>query len=120
MANGDMTQTRLTLLEGWTYQRIRKALREAPQVKQTLADTSDAELLKRLGTDEKSPEGLVYPDTYVFVPGTSDFDHLRRAYLAQQQLLTLQWQERDPELPLKTPYEALTLESRVKKEKVER
>jgi UPF0755 protein len=116
MANGDMTQTRLTLLEGWTYQRIRQALREAEQVKQTLGDTSDAELLKRLGATENSPEGLFYPDTYVFVPGTTDFDILRRAYHAQQQLLDTLWRDRDPQLPLKTPYEALILASIVEKE----
>ncbi|MGB3289808.1 MAG: endolytic transglycosylase MltG [Burkholderiaceae bacterium] len=116
MANGDMTQTRLTLVEGWTYQRIRQVLREAPQVKQTLGDTTDADLLRRLGSDEISPEGLFYPDTYVFVPGSSDFDILRRAYQAQRQLLDTMWNDRDPELPLKTPYEALILASIVEKE----
>ena len=116
MANGDMTQTQITLLEGWTYQRMRQALREDPQVKQTLAAVSDEELLRRLGAPESSPEGLFYPDTYVFVPGSADFDILRRAYHAQQQLLNTAWNERDPQLPLKTPYEALILASIIEKE----
>src|SRR3546814_19850480 len=84
MANGDMTQTRLTLLEGWTYQRIRQALREAPQGKQTLADPSDAELLKRLGSEEKRTDGLFHPEPYVFFPGTSTVKHLQPAYFAPQ------------------------------------
>ncbi len=116
MATGDMTQVRLTLVEGWTYQRVRQVLRESPAVKQTLQGVSDTELLKRLGAPYDSPEGLFYPDTYVFTPGTSDFDILRRAYQAQQQLLEELWAERDPDLPLKSPYEALILASIVEKE----
>lgn len=116
MASGDMTQVRLTFPEGWTYAQIRAALRASPDVRQTLEHTSDAELLQRLGLDERSPEGLFYPDTYVFSPGTSDFDILRRAALAGSQLLARAWADRDPDLPLKTPYEALILASIVEKE----
>ncbi|MGB6105991.1 MAG: endolytic transglycosylase MltG [Pusillimonas sp.] len=116
MVSGDMTQTRLTLVEGWTYQRMRQALREDPKVRQTLEGVSDEALLQRLGATASSPEGIFYPDTYVFAPGTSDFDILRRAHHAQQELLETLWNERDPDLPLKTPYEALILASIVEKE----
>ena len=116
LANGDMTQTRLTLVEGWTYQRIRQARRDDPNVKQTLDGISDAVLLQRLGAQVSSPEGLFYPDTYVFVPGSADFDILRRAYHAQQQVLEAVWQERDPDTPLTSPYEALIMASIVEKE----
>uniref|UniRef100_UPI0033406B3D endolytic transglycosylase MltG n=1 Tax=Castellaniella defragrans TaxID=75697 RepID=UPI0033406B3D len=116
MANGDMTQVRLTFPEGWTYAQIRAALRADSNVRQTLADTGDADLLLRLGLDEASPEGLFYPDTYVFSPGTSDFDILRRAALAGTQALDRAWAGRDPGLPLKTPYEALILASIIEKE----
>jgi len=116
MVNGDMTQTRLTLLEGWTYQRIRQALRDDPNVKQTLDGVSDEALMKRLEITASSPEGMFYPDTYVFTPGTTDFDILRRAHHAQQELLASLWDERDPDLPLKSPYEALILASIVEKE----
>lgn len=116
MAQGDMMQTRLTFVEGWDYKRIRQHLGSDVNVKQTLMETSDAELLQRLGADADHPEGLFYPDTYVFVPGTSDFDVLRRAYQAQKELLETLWAQRDPDLPLKTPYEALILASIVEKE----
>jgi UPF0755 protein len=52
MANGDMTQTRITLVEGWNYQRVRQVLRENPQVRQTLEGVSDADLLKKLGAEQ--------------------------------------------------------------------
>lgn len=129
MASGDMLQTRLTIIEGWTYQRIREALRNDPNIRQTLDGVDDAELLARLhasldasessfalGSTVVAAEGLLYPDTYVFVPGTSDFDILRRAYSAQIQILREAWEERDPDLPLNSPYEALILASIVEKE----
>jgi len=116
MAQGDMTLTRLTLVEGWNYRQIRAALRGSDQVRQTLDDVSDQELLQRLGAEQTHPEGLFYPDTYVFTPGTTDFDILRRAHHAQMQQLDKLWAEREPGLPLASPYEALILASIVEKE----
>lgn len=116
MASGDVTQRRLTLVEGWNYQRIREALRAHPDVRQTLDEVDEAELRQRLGVTQDSLEGWLYPDTYVFAPGTTDFDILRRAHHAQQSLLETMWAQREPGLPLKTPYEALILASIVEKE----
>ena len=116
MASGDVTQRRLTFVEGWTYRRIRDTLRAHPDVRQTLDGVDDDELRKRLGIAEDSLEGWFYPDTYVFAPGTTDFDILRRAHHAQQTLLEAMWEEREPGLPLKTPYEALILASIIEKE----
>lgn len=116
MARGEMVQARLTLVEGWTYQRIRQVLRDSPSIKQTLEGVSDAELLKRLGSEHNSPEGLFMPDTYVFVPGTSDFEVLELAYRAMQNFLQQAWEQRAPDIPLNSPYEALILASIVEKE----
>lgn len=117
MARGEMVQARLTLVEGWTYQRIRQALRESPHVRQTLEGVTDEELLQRLGASEfPSPEGLFLPDTYVFVPGTTDFEVLQLAYRAQRSLLEQAWASRAPDLPLANSYEALILASIVEKE----
>ncbi len=116
MASGDMTQTRLTLVEGWTYAQIREVLRASPDVKQTLDGVSDEALMKRLGIDNRSLEGWFYPDTYVFTPGTADFDILRRAHVAQRDMLDKLWAAKSPNLPLKSPYEALILASIVEKE----
>jgi UPF0755 protein len=116
MANGDMTQVRLTFPEGWTYGQMREALRKREDVRQTLDGVDDADLLRRLGIEAPGPEGLFYPDTYVFSPGTTDFDILRRAAKAKSQVLDRIWAERDPDLPLRTPYEALILASIIEKE----
>ncbi len=116
MARGEVMQVRLTMVEGWTYQRIRQALRESPVVKQTLHDATDAEILQRLGAEHTSLEGLFLPDTYVFPPGTSDFEVLQQAYRAQRAVLQQAWETRNPDLPLASPYEALILASIVEKE----
>lgn len=117
MARGEVVQQRLTLVEGWSYRRIRQAIAESPDIAQTLGEVSDQELLARLGAEGyPSPEGLFLPDTYVFAPGTSDFEILRQAYRAQMAVLEKAWAERSPGLPLETPYEALILASIVEKE----
>src|SRR5699024_8200953 len=115
MAKGEMLQTRIAFIEGWTYQRIRQALRNHDDVKQTLPD--DEESVKtQLGIEQASLEGWFYHDTDVFVPGSTDYGILRRAHHAQQQLLEQAWAERSEGLPLKSPYEALILASIVEKE----
>jgi UPF0755 protein len=116
LARGDMTQRQITFVEGWTFKQIRQALRENPDIKQTLGDVDDAELLRRLGAHAPSMEGLIFPDTYVFTPGSTDFDLLRRAYQEGQRILAQTWAKRNPNLPLATPYDALILASIIEKE----
>jgi UPF0755 protein len=116
LARGDMTQRQITFLEGWTYRQIRQALRANPDVKQTLGETTDEELMERLGSEIKQPEGLFFPDTYIFTPGSTDYDLLRRAYQEGQRILQDTWAKRQPDLPVTTPYEALVLASIVEKE----
>ncbi|MCW0208405.1 MAG: endolytic transglycosylase MltG, partial [Achromobacter sp.] len=116
LARGDMTQRQITFLEGWTYRQIRQALRANPDVKQTLGDTTDEELMERLGSDIQHPEGLFFPDTYIFTPGSTDFDLLRRAYQEGQRILRDTWAQRQPDIPVSTPYEALVLASIIEKE----
>ena len=115
MVQGDMQQTRLQFIEGWDYKRIRATLAASPYVQHS-TDLDDAQLLAQLGSEYSHPEGLFYPDTYVFAPGTRDFDILRRAYQAQMETVEQLWAERDADLPLKTPYEALILASIIEKE----
>jgi len=130
MANGDVTQRQLTIVEGWTLKQIRNALAQHPDVKQTLAQSSDETLLGQLdqpvrdslkGTQAETlslAEGLFFPDTYIFPIGTTDIDILQRAARAQQQVLNRAWESRQAGLPLKSPYEALILASIVEKKRV--
>lgn len=116
MANGDMTQARLTFPEGWTFAQFRAALDASPQVRHDSQGMSDAEILQHLGLEADSPEGLFHPDTYVFAPGSSDLDILRRSAKAGKQVLERAWEARDRDLGLDDPYQALILASIVEKE----
>ncbi len=113
---GDGTQLALTIVEGWTFDQMRAALAEEPQLAHTLERLSLPEALKRMGVAEDHPEGLYFPDTYHFAPGSSDVAVFRRAYQAMQERLNTAWQARDPDLPYATPYEALIMASIVEKE----
>ena len=116
LTRGDVTQAELTLIEGWTFRQFRAAIEGAPALRGDSRGVPDAEVLKRIGVADEHPEGLFFPDTYLFGKGTSDFAVLRRAYRSMQAHMAREWEARDPNSPYKTPYEALIMASIVEKE----
>jgi UPF0755 protein len=72
--------------------------------------------MERLGYPGEHPEGYFYPDTYHFQGGTTDVVFLEHAYQRLQSVLEHQWEKRNKNLPLQSPYEALILASIVEKE----
>lgn len=119
MAQGEVTQRQVAFIEGWTIAQMMRALAEHPDVDQTFTPEllADQRLLaSKLDVEQERLEGLVFPDTYVFSVGTTDEEILRRAVSAQAAILDQAWAQRAPNLPLKTPYEALILASIVEKE----
>jgi len=116
LTQGDVTQTAITIVEGTTFEQLKRALDENPDVAHQSEGLSDAELLARLGAAEPAPEGLFFPDTYYFAAGTSDIAVLKRAYRALHARLDAAWSRRAADLTLASPYEALILASLVEKE----
>lgn len=116
VSKGRVTQSELTIVEGWTFKQFRSALNSTPTLRHDSVALSDAEILQRIGSAEKYPEGLFFPDTYNFSSGSSDMVILKRAYQTMQMKLQQRWQARDKDLPLTTPYQALILASIVEKE----
>ena len=113
---GDVTQAAVQFIEGWTIREVRAALKQQPYLRHSAAAMNDAELLAALGATEGHVEGLFFPDTYFYVPHTTDLDILRRAYRTQRDKLAMEWQGRAPGLPYRTPYEALIMASIIEKE----
>jgi UPF0755 protein len=113
---GDVAQYALTLHEGQTIFDVLVALNKHPAIKNCLADKSHEELMSFLGEPHLFAEGLFFPDTYYFNANTTDIAFLRRARQAMQEKLDEAWEQRDPDILLKTPYEALILASIIEKE----
>ncbi|WP_322051248.1 endolytic transglycosylase MltG [Paraburkholderia bannensis] len=119
MALGDVNEYVATIIEGWTFKHMRQELDANPALSHDSAAMTDAQLLAAIGAPpapQGSGEGLFFPDTYLFDKGSSDLDVYRRAYKLMQTHLNEVWAARAPGLPLKSPYEALTLASLVEKE----
>jgi UPF0755 protein len=116
LTRGDVTQAELKFIEGWNFRQLRAALDSHPNVRHDTQGLSDAALLEKLQAKEKHPEGLFFPDTYLFAKGSSDLRILRRAYDSMQRHLAAEWEARAANAPYKTPYEALIMASIVEKE----
>jgi UPF0755 protein len=116
LTRGDVTQADVKFIEGWTFRQLRGALDANTFLRHDTQGLGDTQLLQKLGVPETQPEGLFFPDTYLFAKGTSDLHVLKRAYLALQRRLAQEWELRDPSVPYKTPYEALIMASIVEKE----
>jgi UPF0755 protein len=116
LARGEFAQESLVVIEGWTFHQMREAIDKHPALKHDTAALTDAQLLAKITTDFTVPEGLFFPDTYLFGRGISDLIIYRQAHIAMMKKLDSAWQKRDPSLPYKTPYDALTMASIIEKE----
>jgi len=116
MAAGEVIQHHFTIVEGWTFAQLRDALAHDIGLKQTLATSSDAAIMRSLGAADTPAEGQFLPETYNYVKSMEDVDILRRAHKAMIEALDKQWNSRAADLTLKSPYEALILASIVEKE----
>ena len=114
--HGKSTQGNITFIEGKTFKQMRAKLAKNDAVKTTIADMSDAEVMKLVGQGEKHAEGLFFPDTFYFDRNTADTVLLKRSYDIMQSKLAQAWQNRAPNLPYKNSFDALIMASIVEKE----
>jgi UPF0755 protein len=116
ITQGEFVLADITFVEGWTFRDMRAAMKAHPDLKHDSDGLSEAEIMAKLRASETSPEGVFYPDTYIFAKGSSDMAVLARAYRAMQKQLQSAWAQRSSGLPISDPYEALILASIVEKE----
>jgi len=116
LSSGRVVLEALTIVEGWNFVQLRRALDEDPSIAHQLRGLSNAQLMGALGHEGEAAEGRFFPDTYRFAAGTSDRKILEGAYERMQSALQAAWAARAQNLPLADQSQALTLASIVEKE----
>lgn len=116
LVRGEFAQEALVIIEGWTFKQMRQAIADHPALKHDTTGLSDKELLAKITPEYKQPEGLFFPDTYLFAKGASDLQVYRQAHALMLDKLEKSWAQRNPSLPYKSPYEALIMASIIEKE----
>ncbi|WP_428033835.1 endolytic transglycosylase MltG [Amphritea sp.] len=116
LVEGKIVAYKFTIIEGSTFNQLRDSLKANLQIKQTLDNKSDAELMAALGLADTHPEGMFLADTYQFHRGMSDLDLLKRANALLQSELDKAWQNKADNLPYQSAYDALIMASIVEKE----
>jgi len=116
LVRGEFAQETITIIEGWTFRQMRQAIAGNTYLRHDTANLSDQELMAKISPDFKSPEGMFFPDTYLFAKGTSDLQIYQQAHRLMLNHLDAAWEKRKPNLPYKNRYEALIMASIVEKE----
>ena len=116
LSRGDTIKESITIIEGWTFAQMQAEIAKHPWLQHESNALDQADWLARVVPGFDHPEGLFYPDTYVFERGTSDLQIYRLAHQQQLKKLDKAWASREPGLPYASPYEALIMASIVEKE----
>ncbi|MGL6071928.1 endolytic transglycosylase MltG [Craterilacuibacter sp.] len=116
LAEGSPDQPSVTVIEGWTFRQFRQALARERGLEQVSAAWDEARIMAEMGATGQAAEGMFFPSTYFYTPGTSDIEVLRRAYRTMQQNLESAWNSRQTGIPYGSPYELLTMASLIEKE----
>jgi len=114
--SGKTVQHELRIIEGWKFSQALAAIRQNPDVQQTLVDADTSSIMQMLGHAGLPAEGRFFPDTYLFSKGTTDLVLLRNALAALDKTLESEWKQRAPNLPYSTPDQALIMASIIEKE----
>jgi len=113
---GKSRQYSITFVEGWAFKQILQEIQKNPHINKTLESSDFQDIMAKLNSDYKHPEGLFFPDTYFFDKNMTDLSLLKKAYKKMQLILKQEWNKKEKGLPLESAYKALILASIVEKE----
>lgn len=116
LARGDTITESLTIIEGWSFAQMLDALARQTYLRHDSAGMEMKRLLQKVAPGYSHPEGLFYPDTYLYERGSSDLALMQQAHQRMLRMLNDAWKSRAEGLPYANPYEALTMASIVEKE----
>ena len=119
--SGNAKQLAVTVVEGSRLSDLYKQIQPvtAPVGTATFAAGSvpeRAKLSEMLPAEVTELEGFFFPDTYFVAPGSSASALLKLMHQRMKQEVAKAWEQRAPDTPLKSPYEALILASIIEKE----
>lgn len=103
------------IVPGWTFKQLKENLLKNNNLKHTLQELSDEQIISLLGMTMPL-EGQFLPETYFYTKGIKDIIILQRSYALMQKTLQQLWIERAPDLIYKNEYEALIAASLIEKE----
>ena len=116
IARGDRVRESIAIIPGMTIWQLRNLVDSHQALIHQTKGMTSRELLQSLNLSYPSNEGIFLPDTYIFDPDEPDLSIYRRAAQGMQKQLIQIWEQKEANLPLKTPYELLILASIVEKE----
>ena len=115
LSQGHVAQHEVTLIAGRTLAENLVFLKQS-ELSQTLSSADDPKLRDSISMQADTLEGLFFADTYFYILGSSDLSILKRAHQRLRDILAEEWQQRQPGLAYKSPYEALIVASIVERE----
>ncbi|MBU2863302.1 endolytic transglycosylase MltG [Reinekea forsetii] len=116
MIEGKKVLSTISFIEGHRFSELLKTLASHSDIKQTLTGLAVEEIVAKVSSEIKHPEGWFFPDTYHFEKGTTDLHILKTAYQRTKNVLAQEWENRSDKAAVKTPYDALILASIIEKE----
>ena len=116
LGQGDSVRLSVTLVGGWTFDQFKVAINKQSELVKMFKNSSPIEILKAIGAKEQHPEGLFFPDTYIYEPGDSDRMIYKKAYEAMANHLEKAWSQTPDRSQIKNPYDLLKLASIIEKE----
>jgi UPF0755 protein len=115
--SGQLVQlNRVLLVEGMTFNQLKQRLEANTDIKKTVLQLPNDQIMAAAHIPQSNPEGWFAPDTYFFEGGETDVNVLKLLYEKQEARMKSEWNKRATDLPYHSMEEALTMASIVEKE----
>jgi UPF0755 protein len=117
LSHGQIFQlNKVTLIEGMTFQQLKQRLAADKEIRNTVLNLPDDQILAAANIAKNHPEGWFAPDTYFFQVDETDVNVLKHLYDEQENRIQQAWKTRDSDLPYRSINDALTMASIIEKE----
>lgn len=119
VVRGDVMKAAFTIVDGTTWFQVREHLKQAPYLNYTDDDVSSIQandLQSNEHMSVSSLEGLFLADTYQYITGSCAKAMLMLAHRDLKNALYQAWNQREQDLPYRSPYELLIVASILQKE----